>query len=165
MQWTIWHKWITLVSPSLTVRLHDSISEEGFHYLVFDLWVQHFFILHILTSLKQNTPHGFTKYQTHSRFTSRSGEVRTWQLPIRCPVTEALWEIRRGVFASSLLHLSQKCCALSHRTPSTMCTHTYMHTLCEMHSSQVSSLFLKKVRFSQSRSDYRSELFIQMNSN
>lgn len=24
---------------SFTVRLHDSISEEGFHYLVFDLWV------------------------------------------------------------------------------------------------------------------------------
>lgn len=23
------------------VRLHDSISEEGFHYLVFDLWVTH----------------------------------------------------------------------------------------------------------------------------
>lgn len=22
-----------------TVRLHDSIAEEGFHYLVFDLWV------------------------------------------------------------------------------------------------------------------------------
>lgn len=24
---------------SFAVRLHDSISEEGFHYLVFDLWV------------------------------------------------------------------------------------------------------------------------------
>lgn len=24
----------------LLVRLHDSISEEGFHYLVFDLWVK-----------------------------------------------------------------------------------------------------------------------------
>lgn len=28
-----------LVTISSTVRLHDSISEEGFHYLVFDLWV------------------------------------------------------------------------------------------------------------------------------
>lgn len=28
-----------LVTISFTVRLHDSISEEGFHYLVFDLWV------------------------------------------------------------------------------------------------------------------------------
>lgn len=28
------------LSPSL-VRLHDSIAEEGFHYLVFDLWVNH----------------------------------------------------------------------------------------------------------------------------
>lgn len=28
-----------LVTISSAVRLHDSISEEGFHYLVFDLWV------------------------------------------------------------------------------------------------------------------------------
>lgn len=28
-----------LVTISSPVRLHDSISEEGFHYLVFDLWV------------------------------------------------------------------------------------------------------------------------------
>lgn len=27
------------IIPFLAVRLHDSISEEGFHYLVFDLWV------------------------------------------------------------------------------------------------------------------------------
>ncbi len=30
---------VSLPTLSLAVRLHDSISEEGFHYLVFDLWV------------------------------------------------------------------------------------------------------------------------------
>lgn len=30
---------VPLLSHSSPVRLHDSISEEGFHYLVFDLWV------------------------------------------------------------------------------------------------------------------------------
>lgn len=34
-------------SLCLTVRLHDSISEEGFHYLVFDLWVSVTTCMHV----------------------------------------------------------------------------------------------------------------------
>lgn len=41
---SVWAVWVgprllplLMASPVPTVRLHDSISEEGFHYLVFDL--------------------------------------------------------------------------------------------------------------------------------
>lgn len=41
---SVWAAWVgpgllplLMASPVPTVRLHDSISEEGFHYLVFDL--------------------------------------------------------------------------------------------------------------------------------
>lgn len=33
---------LCLSLPLPAVRLHDSISEEGFHYLIFDLWVAFF---------------------------------------------------------------------------------------------------------------------------
>ena len=43
--WWLWNKsayYFKNIFAFLSVRLHDSIQEESFHYLVFDLWVPSF---------------------------------------------------------------------------------------------------------------------------